>query len=148
MNAYIIYDEQQRVVAYTDDKEILEKYLFNIEKTTHKKYSFKKIKYKHIKNISEYDDLYLIRYGDTYIPNKYYKYMELCDTKEETRQVIDYLIRQLEQRELRDKKRKLVEKMILLIEKWYEEEKEYTPTNEELQNIEDHYKPYIEKWYD
>ena len=147
MNAYIIYNENNKVVAYTDDKEILETYLFNINKCTGKQYSFKKVKYKRIKDNEDYDDLYLVRFNDTYIPSKFYKYMELEDSNE-GRRVVDYLMKNLEIRELSEKKRKLVEKMILLVEKWHTEDKEYTPDNEELEKLEDHYQPYLEKWYE
>lgn len=145
MNVYIIYNEDNKVIAYTDDKEVLESYLFNINKIHNKNYSFKKIKLKNIKNKEIYDDLYLIKYNDTYIPQKYYQYIELVDSKE-TKECIEYLMKELSIRDnLGKKKRKIIEKMIMLLEEWYEEDMEYTPDDKELEILEDHYKPYLDE---
>ena len=148
MNVYIIYNDKNDIVAYTDDKEILDIYLRNIQYFTKKDYTYKKIKYKNIENKSEYDDLYLVRLGDTYVPKKYLLYAEIAsESVNELRYAKDILMKNLELRDMSKKDRKLIEKVLLLLEDWYTDDKLYTSSEDELSKLEDHYQPYVEGWF-
>lgn len=149
MSIYVVYNENGIPVGCTDDKEILEDYMIKLmASNTSKKYYYKKIKCNKIKDISKYDDLFLVRIENTYIPARYFEYMEIENTftVEETRYLKDILIKNLELRDMDAKERKVIEKAISVVEKWYNEDKEYTPDIDMLNSAEDLYRPYIEGW--
>jgi hypothetical protein len=108
--------KEKTLVAVHDEKEIVEKFINTLENPD--EYDLIKIKNKVIKTNPNYEDIYLVRYGDKYVP--YYLYDTL---KNETDQFSydlkyckDILFRLLEDQSRSEKERKALLRVIGMIE--------------------------------
>lgn len=138
-------DSDEKIVAYHEDKEVVEDYIYNAirsNKLCNDDLRLVKIKDKLITKNRNLDDLYLVRYGSTYIQTGYLLYLQLVsnDAANENKYLIDLLLRTLEIYDLSDKDVKTITKAVKVINKIIETEDSYTPSIKELK----HYKD----WYD
>jgi hypothetical protein len=108
--------KEKTLIAVHDEKEIVEKFINTLENPD--EYDLIKIKNKVIKTNPNYEDIYLVRYGDKYVP--YYLYDTL---KNETDQFSydlkyckDILFRLLEDQSRSEKERKALLRVIGMIE--------------------------------
>ena len=121
---FCVYDENKSVIAFHDEYEVTELYLNHIKKS-HPDQDLSnlhigKIKKKKIKNLIDMDQLYLVRYADTYVQSGYLEYLELlsCQHIYDEKQCKDILLRILECNPLSSKERKNVEKTVEIIDRF------------------------------
>lgn len=70
-NVFGLVDENNIPVAFHRERRVIERYMEGYEKTNDVILKPIHIKRKKIKKCVNYEDLYLIRYGETYIQSKY-----------------------------------------------------------------------------
>lgn len=95
---------------------------------------------------SDRADLILVRYGEDYIPSKYYTALEDVTSQRnyDIKYAKDVLLNVLEYSDLSDKKKKHIEKAILILEDEIDPEEAPTiDTMEELLSMEDEYQEKI-----
>lgn len=68
---YGLVDEMNQPIAFHREKRVILKYMKGYEKTNNEMLRPIHIKNKKVKNYYHYEDLYLVRYGETYIQSKY-----------------------------------------------------------------------------
>jgi hypothetical protein len=144
---YCVYDNNDTVIAFHDDFDVVELYVHNIKSSNPESPDLHigKIKKKKAKTILDLDDLYLVRFGDTYVQSGYLEYLEIMSSQSiyDNKQCKDVLLRILECNPLTDKERKAVEKTVDIIDRILTESKEYTPTINNLKMCEADFAPYI-----
>ena len=91
------------------------------------------------------DDLYLIRYGDTYVQTGYLMYLEMSSEQfiEDDQYALDVLYRLLETSRLNKKQSKKIMDAIEILEDIVTENREYTPTISELNQLKSDYDAYL-----
>lgn len=62
----------ESLIAIHDDRDVVESYISKYERDNNKSVDLVKCPKKKLKKISGYEDLYLLRVGDNYVPTKYY----------------------------------------------------------------------------
>ena len=139
--------ENDEIVAYHENKEVVEKYIYNAmrsEASSDLDLILIKMKDKAILKNPRLDDLYLVRYGSTYIQTGYVLYLQLVsnDIAGENEYLKDLLLRTLEIYKLSDKKAKIIKKAIKVIDDIIETEDSFTPSIKELKNYKDFYSRY------
>lgn len=145
---YCCYDQdlsKEKIIAFHDEYEVVKKYCDAIKKCHNKELKIGKIKKKILKNISDFDDLYLVRYGGTYIQSGYLEYMDIERGPYiyDNRYCKDILLRILELYDLSNSEIKNVKKTIKLIDKIMKNDSDYTPLISELEEMKMEYEPYI-----
>ena len=146
---YCVYDSNKQIIAFHDEYDVVESYIDHIHKS-HKEEKIPqlrigKIKKKKIKHVIDLDELYLVRYADTYVQSGYLEYLEIMSSQHiyDEKMCKDILLRILECNPLSDKERKAVERTVEIIDRFLTESKEFTPTISELKMCEMDYAPYI-----
>lgn len=135
-------------VACHESKKIILEYknsLLRDNDDTDSMYKICKIKKNELKNHVNIHDIYLVRYGYTYVPYVYFESLDVMDSQifQDNEFCIDILYRLLENPDLKDKSIKHIEKTISILEKYNQEAKEYTPNEDKLKtykNMVDRYK--------
>ena len=148
---YCVYDSNEHVIAFHDDYNVVETYVRRIQQShVDDKYNLPdlrigKIKKKKVKHIREFDDLYLVRYSDTYVQSGYLEYLEIvsCQCIYDNQQCKDILLRILECNQISNKERKSIEKTVEIVDRLLKDAKEFTPTISELKMYEADYSPYL-----
>lgn len=110
-----------------------------------------KIKNKKAKNDPDFDDLYLVRYQDTYIQSGYIEYLSLNDnqTMYDNMYALDVLLRFLDtDQSLTKKERKHIECVVSFLFNVLKEDKRYTPSLKDLKGLEEYYSSYINGVYE
>lgn len=142
---FCAYDIEENIIAFHDSKKVVQKYIdtvFSIHKV--------ELKLGKIKKTSEWkildkDDLYLVRFNDTYVQSGYLLYLELAEDSlikdEETAR--DILSKIIEIGRVTDKETKKLEKAIKVIEDLLSEDRSYVPTLTQLKSMKLDYDPYI-----
>ena len=142
---YCVYDDKGNIIAFHNKKYIVEKYIDSIY--SHHKISLEigKIKKSSKYKLNKNDDLYLVRFGDTYVQTGYLMYIEMCQNQilEDDQQALDILYRLLEIRRLSKKQSKKIMKAIEVLEKVVDEDRSYVPTLQQLKNLKMDYDPYM-----
>lgn len=145
---YCVYDNNKNIIALHDELYVVETYKSHVEKSHTEPPDLRigKIKNKKIKKIIDYDDLYLVRYADTYVQSGYSDYLNIMTDQHiyDEQQCRDVLLRILEcQVDITDKERKSIERTVKVIDRLLQDSKEYTPTLNELKSCEADYAPYF-----
>lgn len=144
---YCVYDDNSNVIAFHDEYDVVSSYIYHVKVSNKETQELHigKIKKKKIKNIIDYENLYLVRYGDTYVQSGYLDYLELISSQSiyDNQQCKDVLLKILECNPISDKERKAIEKTVDVIDKILTEAKEFTPTLSELKRCESDYAPYL-----
>ena len=142
---FCAYDIEENIIAFHDSKKVVQKYIdtvFSIHKVGLK---LGKIKKTSEWKISDKDDLYLVRFNDTYVQSGYLLYLELAEDSlirdEETAR--DILSKIIEIGRVTDKETKKLEKAIEVIEDLLSEDRSYVPTLTQLKSMKLDYDPYI-----
>lgn len=146
---YCVYDNNDNIIAFHDDICVVRSYIHNINKSYNNEYQdlhIGKIKKKKLKNIKDLDNLYLVRYSDTYIQSGYLLYHELTTAQQiyDNTQCKDTLLKILECEDITDKERKSIERTVKIIDRILQDSKEYTLSLEDLRHSEMHYEPYFQ----
>ena len=137
--------DKDHVIALHDDIEVVEKYAGNIYKCHNVKLDIIKIKKKALSKITNKDDLYLVRYGRTYIQVGYLLYVQLMSDQiiEDNKYAKDILLRILEMSRLSSKEEKVISKAIDILDRTIFDDETYTPEYKELRRLKSDYDPYI-----
>jgi hypothetical protein len=135
------------VVAFHDELEVVETYVANAMRCNQNlpELHIGKIKKKKVKNMTEYDELYLVRYCDTYVQSGYLVYLEILSDQfiYDEKLCKDVLLRILECKDITDKERKSIERTVKVVDRVLQESKEFTPSLNELKKYESDYSPYM-----
>lgn len=136
----VVKKEKRKIVliAYHNEKRVVKKYLESIKD----KDSLKILKTPNewIEQQKDYEDLYLIRYGKTFVQCGYYEYIyedyrtnlsELYLTK-------DVLMKLFEVGDFDQKEKRTISKTIQIIAEAIDNEEEAIPSLEELKQIKEH----------
>lgn len=144
---YCVYDTNNNVIAFHDDINVVETYRENAMRSNPElpDLHIGKLKKKKMKKIYDHDDLYLVRYSDTYVQSGYLMYLELISDQfiYDEQQCKDMLLRILECRDITDKERKTIERAVKIVDRVLQESKEFTPSLCELKKFEADYAPYL-----
>lgn len=147
---YIIVDtDLDRIVACHDEKRVARAYIRNFERSHPEMvdvFQIKKEKHRDVP-IDVRTDLYLVRYGHTYVPYEYYTYLELVSEQpiEDLRYVKEILMRIEESKEMSNKTRKHFDYVIKEVSGYLNDALDYTSSMQELVQYKDQYDLYIEE---
>lgn len=132
---YGLTDSDKHVVAFHDEKRVILNYMKNYyERYKENLYPFK-IKKKNLKKYKDYEDLYLVRYGNIYIQSRYL-YVHQIDVEpliDDLTCAHDVIIRMIEFTN-DQKKCKQLSKTLGIIDEEIENLKSSTPKLEELKS--------------
>ena len=137
--------DMDRFIAFHDEKSVVKKYIRRIRDSSGKRLHYVKIKRKKAEKIKNYLDLYLVRYGETYIQSGYVEAMETADPQVvyDHRYARDVIMRILEVSDmLTNNDVKVLGKAIKIIDRLIDDEKDYTPSLEDLERMQDQYEKY------
>lgn len=141
------YDNNKKeIIAFHDEKRVVKCYIFNIEKNYQDiSLSLIKLPNKKCRKLSNFDDLYLVRYHDTYVQNRYYVYQEILTGNSiyENRLVKEILERSLGNYSFSKKEIKTIIKTIEIIDKILSDDITFTMSYSDLKKSEVDYYPYI-----
>lgn len=142
---YCAYDQDKNIIAFHDKKHVVEKYIDSIYKLHKIQLNKGKIKKSSKYKLAGKDELYLIRYGNTYVQSGYLVYLEISQSEfiEDDQYALDILYRLLETTRLTDKQSKKIMKAIEVMEKLVREDREYIPSLEQLKQVKSNYEPYL-----
>ena len=145
---YCVYDGNNRIIAFHDDLEIVTSYVHDIQHSHSDANDLQigKIKKKKVKSTIDYYDLYLVRYGDTYVQSRYIDYADLVGGQcmYDNQQCRDTLLRILECDDISDKERKSIEQTVKIINRILDNDKKYTPTIQQLITYETEFSQYMQ----
>lgn len=142
---YAVIDND-KIIALHDEKRVVRIYIKRIAENTGKELNYVKIKKKRLNHISDLFDLYLVRYGSTYVQSKYIEYLDLADPQVmyDHEYAKDVIMKILEIDDYLDAEdRSVLEKSVEIIEGIIDTDKKYTPSIEELERLKEHYYPYL-----
>ena len=141
---YAVYDGKN-LIALHDDRLVAQKYIQSVYSCHKINLDLKKIKKSSIDKSEIYDSLYLVRYADTYVQSGYIQYIDYANSQfiEDDMKARDILIRVLEYADISEKERKKLKKAIAVLEDVVSDDREYTPSFDELRNLKMHYDPYL-----
>ena len=136
---------KKKVIAFHDEKRVVKCYTDRVKSRYDERLVVCKVKKKDEKNINQLYDLYLVRYGDTYIQSGYMEYLQLADPQLEYdhQYAKDVLMKVLEIEDLNKKEKRAIKDSVTILEGLIDIDRKYTPTLEELQRLQDQYAPYI-----
>ena len=144
---YCVYDNNDRIVAIHDEYDITKIYVDHVKASHDDQHELHigKIKKKKIKNMQDFDDLYLVRYANTYVQSGYLVYLEMLSAQhiDDEQQCRDTLLKILECNTITDKERKHLERAVKVIDRILEDSKKFTPSITELKSYEMDYYPYL-----
>ena len=143
---FCVIDDNNHVVAFHEDEEVVKTYVEMIKRSKDKTYHIATIKDKKIKKIKDFEDLYLVRYGETYIQTEYLTYVELATNSQidsDNKLCKEILFRILETQNLDKDDKKTIMKCIKVIDNIIEENETYTPSLSELRTLKDDFESYM-----
>lgn len=144
---WCVYDSDENIIAFHDSKKVVEKYVDSVFSIHNILLEIGKIKKDSEYKLQNNDELYLVRYNDTYVQEGYLLYLQIvsdcrCGVEDEefTR---DILFRLLEMNRLNNKEKKVIEKAIKVIDSLLAEDEKFIPTLDQLKSLKLDYDPYI-----
>ena len=142
---YAAVDESGKIVAFHDEKKVVKCYIKRIRDSSDATLGFCKIKKKDVKKVNTLYDLYLVRYGDTYVQSGYLEYLELADPQlaYDHQYAKDVLLKVAEIDYLDKEDIEVIEKCVMILDELIDDDRKYTPSLSELEKFKDHYAPYI-----
>ena len=146
MGMFAVVDSECQIIAYHDYLDVVEKYIENVKKSHGDvDLHISKIKKKHV-SLTGIEDLYLVRYADTYVQEGYMEYLALASDQfiYDYRYAKDILLKILEEyAELNNKDIKTLKKATKIVDRILRDSETYTPDLTELKNLKLDYDPYI-----
>lgn len=146
---YCAYDtDMGRIVAYHDSQSVVETYVQNVVKSHPEIEPLKiiKVKRKEVKRLDDYESLYLVRCGETYVQSGYIEYLNLSSSQfiYDERYARDVMLRVLEMGQISEaKKVKRLKKAIKIMDELLYDSESYTPSLKELRTMEMDLLPYM-----
>lgn len=144
----------KEIIAFHKKRYVCDVYIKNL-KDTYKDDDgefilyIKKIKDKKARLHQDFDKLYLVRYGDTYIQSEYIDYVSIQTEQimHDNKYAMDVLIRLIDTEfPLSKKEKKYVENTIAILYNIIKEDEKYTPSLKDLKALEDFYEPYLNNY--
>lgn len=147
MGIYCVYKTTNyQLIAFHEELKVVETY-HRLLKKYHPDAPIEigKVKRKKLKQIRHYEDLYLVRYGKTYVQCGYLEYLSIQSDEwiYDTKLCIDVLVRTMSMEGLDKKESDVLKKAVLIMDRILKEGEEYTPTLENLRNMKDEYEYYL-----
>lgn len=141
---YICHDAD-KVIAYHEKKEVVETYVESIYHYHKFRLDIRKATKEEKNMLNKTYDLYLVRFGQTYVQSGYTGYLQIHTESyiEDEKFAKDILYRLLETRGLKGKQYKKVKGAVKVLEKLIYEDETYTPSLKELTNLKFDYDPYL-----
>lgn len=141
---FCVYDSSDNIIAYHDKRRVVEKYIDKIYELHKVKLNIGKIKKSSKYKLLGNDELYLIRYRDTYVQSGYLVYLEMASEQfiEDDQYALDVLYRLLETSRLNKKQSKKIMDAIEILEDIVRDDREYTPLISELNHLKSNYEAY------
>lgn len=142
---FMSVDTRGKIIAMHDEKSVVEEYNSLIFRYHKIHLDIIKAKKKSLKNKAYFDDLYLVRYGQTYVQAGYLTYIQLASDQmsEDMQFAKDILLRILEVNKLSNKESKTLTKAVNIMDRIIYEDERYTPSINELEHLKNDYDPYI-----
>lgn len=142
---FCVFNGKGEIVAFHDYVDVVEEYVDHI-KMHHKdaELHIGKLKKKKANSV-RYADLYLVRYADTYVQQGYLEYLSYFSDQDlyDLKYAKEVLLRLLEGKNFDKKDKKYVERVIYILDEELQNDKEYTPTIDELRRFKMHYESYL-----
>ena len=141
---YICHNDG-KIIAFHEDEDVVDMYIETIYKYHDIKLDKSKIRKKKLKNYQLDDDLYLVRYGETFVQSGYTIYLQLQSEQyiEDEKYARDVLYRILETRSVKGKKLKKIKSAIEILEDFIYEDESFIPELKELKRMKMDYDPYF-----
>ena len=141
---YAAFDGKQ-IVAFHDEYRVVEEYCSLIEKNHNGRLSICKIKDKKCTKLDYFEDLYLVRYNETYVQSGYVLYLQILtdDYIHDHVYAKDILMRILEFYSFSKDEMKAIKKTIKILDNMIKDDSEYVPELSTLKSMEVDYQPYI-----
>lgn len=139
-------NDQDQIIAVHDNKRVIHLYIKRITMYHPEVVLFAvRIKKKLLNETPNLDDLYLVRYGKTYLQAGYLIYVKLVSEQitEDHKFARDILYRILEVATLTKKETKQIGSTIKTLSRIIDDEEQYTPSFSELQSLKMEYDPYM-----
>lgn len=142
---YCVFDDDNKLIAFHDKRRAVEVYIDRVYQTSGVNLKLLKLRKGERHIIKGKDDLYLVRYADTFIQSGYIDYITYSSLQimEDNILAADILYRLLETERLSKKENKTIRKAIEIMEEIIKEDREYTPSLSELKLMKMNYDPYI-----
>lgn len=142
---FVAYDDDKNIVAFHDSKRVVKQYIDDVMRCNDLILSFGKIKKKEEELLSKLDELYLVRFGHTYIQSGYLVYVQLVSNQEyeDHEFARDILYRLLESKRIPNKEAKHIRKAICVLENIIFDEEYYAPSLSQLKQLKADYEPYL-----
>lgn len=142
---YCAYDDENNIIAFHDNKRAVETYINNVYHHNDIALRMGKIKKEKRYILKGKDELYLVRYGETFIQSGYLDYISYSSLQliEDNILAMDILYRLLETERLSKKENKTIRKAIEIMEEITKEDSEFTPSLSQLKEMKMNYDPYI-----
>lgn len=151
---YKIVNKNNEIIAFNKRYDVCIKYINNLNRTYEDNNDYfeneliiQKIKNKKAKQHPDFNDLYLIRYNDTYIQSGYTDYLTISGEQVfyDNKYALDVLVKFLDTDYPMSKKdKKHIEHTIAFLFNVIKDDKLYTPSLKDLKAMEEHYSSYAE----
>ena len=140
---YAAFDGKD-LIAFHEDEKVIELYCDIIEQYHGTVLTIAKIKKKKCKKIKEFNDLYLVRYGEIYIKQGYVDYMKFsCEQiNEDHIQARDILMRIISTADLEKEEVKTLRKSVVILNDIINDEQYFIPDLPTLKRMKLDYDPY------
>ena len=143
MVMYGVLNKELELVAYHEREKVVKTYINYIHMHSDDVLNIKKIKHIDDEFILKYSDLYLVKYGETYVQEGYLDYMDIAVLDDDAEYALDVIDRIIRTAKLSDKQIKTLKKSINILSELVEEGNTYVPTLNQLKRIKMDYDPYI-----
>lgn len=141
---YLIIDKiGDDLIAFNDSYDVCETYIDNVNKSNSNLFDrdlrIYKMRKKALYKLEKLYDLYLVRYGDTYIQQGYIDYLSIVSDQiiEDDQFTIDILERTVTRPEISKKDAKILMKAIEIMENIHYNDSVYTPDLKDLKKYKD-----------
>jgi len=146
LKMYYVVENGKTIIAFHHEKRVVQKYCeLLLQKYDDLNLSINKEKNKKSYKRIEFDDLYLVRYKETFIQRKYIETLELYDNgyTDDFITVKDILLRIVQTYDIGKKDLKAIHKVIMLMEDLAKDEGSFTPSLKDLKEMESDMNYYI-----
>lgn len=148
MKLFVVKNSNNNLIAYHEDLDVVEEYVRNV-KISHPEADLVvgKMSEEFVKRKDPDNELYLVRYSETYVQSGYLIYLEVNSGQYiyDMKYCKDIIIRTIDQwkYELNDKDIKCLKKATKILDEILFDAETFTPSMEDLRSIKDTIDPYI-----
>jgi hypothetical protein len=142
---YIVCTDSGDIVAFHDSKHVVKTYIKDVFEFNNIKLKYAKVPKEKVDLLDGLENLYLVRYGHTYVQSGYLLYIQIASGQETEDHIFakDILYRLLEIKRLNKKDAHKIRKAIEVLEKLIYDDEHEIPTLDVLEAMKMHYDPYV-----